>query len=195
MRGWGGTSPTGPAALLDLGLGRYAEASAAAARAAEGNLGPFTAQALPDLVEAACRSGQPELAADALRRLQHATRGCDSDWAAGVEARSRALLSEGAEAETAYDEAVTRLARTRLRVELARAQLLYGEWLRREGRRGDARAQLRVGPRQLRRARRRGLRRARPPGAARHRREGPQAASGHAQPAHSAGGAHRQTGS
>ena len=69
-RGWAGTSPTAPAALLDLGLGRYAEACAAAARAAEGNLGPFTAQALPDLVEAACRSGQPELAADALRRLQ-----------------------------------------------------------------------------------------------------------------------------
>ncbi|HET6940214.1 MAG TPA: LuxR C-terminal-related transcriptional regulator, partial [Nocardioides sp.] len=132
------------AALLDLGLGRYAEASAAAARAAEGNLGPFTAQALPDLVEAACRSGQPELAADGLRRLLAATAGCDSDWAAGVEARSRALLSEGADAETAYDEAVARLARTRLRVELARTQLLYGEWLRREGRRGDARERLRA---------------------------------------------------
>ena len=132
------------AALLDLGLGRYAEACAAAARAAEGNLGPFTAQALPDLVEAACRSGQPELAADALRRLQAATAGCDSDWAAGVEARSRALLSEGAEAEAAYDDAITRLARTPLRVELARAQLLYGEWLRREGRRADAREQLRA---------------------------------------------------
>jgi len=132
------------AALLNLGLGRYAEASAAAARAAQGDLGPFTAQALPDLVEAACRSGQPELAADALRRLQAASGGCDSDWAAGVEARSRALLCEGAEAETAYDEALTRLARTRLRVEHARTQLLYGEWLRREGRRVDAREQLRA---------------------------------------------------
>jgi DNA-binding CsgD family transcriptional regulator len=132
------------ATLLDLGLGRYAEACAAAARVAEGNFGPFTAQALPDLVEAACRSGHPELAGDALRRLQHATSGYDSDWAAGVEARSRALLSEGAEAETAYDEAVSRLAGTRLRIELARARLLYGEWLRREGRRGDARAQLRT---------------------------------------------------
>jgi DNA-binding CsgD family transcriptional regulator len=132
------------AALLDLGLGRYAEASAAAARAAEGELGPFTTQALPDLVEAACRSGQPELAADALRRLQRATSGCDSDWASGVEARGRALLSEGVEAEEAYDEALTRLAHTRLRVEHARALLLYGEWLRREGRRGDAREQLRA---------------------------------------------------
>ena len=132
------------AALLNLGLGRYAEASAAAARAAEGDLGPFTSQALPDLVEAACRSGQPELAADALRRVQAATGGCDSDWAAAVEARSRALLSEGAEAETAYEEALTRLARTRLRVEHARTQLVFGEWLRREGRRGDAREQLRA---------------------------------------------------
>jgi DNA-binding CsgD family transcriptional regulator len=130
--------------LLNLGLGRYAEAYAAAARVAEGDFGPFTAQALPDLVEAACRSGQPEPAADALRRLQHATAGFDSDWAAGVEARSRALLIEGAAAGTAYDEAVNRLARTRLRIELARAQLLYGEWLRRVGRRGDARAQLRM---------------------------------------------------
>ena len=131
-------------ALLELGLGRYADASAAAARAAEGNLGPFTSQALPDLVEAAYRSGQRELAADALRRLQAATAGCDSDWAAGVEARSRALLSKGAEAEAAYEEGVTRLARSRLRVEHARAQLLYGEWLRREGRRGDGRELLRA---------------------------------------------------
>ena len=85
-----------------------------------------------------------ELAADALRRLQAATAGCDSDWAAGVEARSRALLSKGAEAEAAYEEGVTRLARSRLRVEHARAQLLYGEWLRREGRRGDGRELLRA---------------------------------------------------
>ena len=131
-------------ALLDLGLGRYAEASAAAARAAQGNLGPFTSQALPDLVEAACRSGQPELAADALRRLQAAVAGCDSDWGTGVEARSRAQLSQGAEAEAAYADAVTVLARTPLRVEHARAQLLHGEWLRREGRRMDAREQLRT---------------------------------------------------
>ncbi|MEA2160451.1 MAG: hypothetical protein QOD66_2831 [Solirubrobacteraceae bacterium] len=132
------------AAMLNLGLGRYADASSAAARAAEGNLGPFTSQALPDLVEAACRSGQPELAAHALHRLQVATAGCDSDWAVGVEARSRALLSEGPEAEAAYDKAINRLAGTRLRVELARAQLLYGEWLRRQGRRVDAREQLRT---------------------------------------------------
>ena len=130
-------------ALLELGLGRYAQACAAAARAAEGNLGPFTAQALPDLVEAACRSEQPELAAAALRRLQAATAGCDTDWAAGVEARSRALLTAtGSAAEGAYQDALTRLARTPLRIEHARAQLLYGEWLRREARRADAREQL-----------------------------------------------------
>jgi DNA-binding CsgD family transcriptional regulator len=140
--GWNITNRA--AALLELGLGRYADASAAAARAVEGNLGPFTSQALPDLVEAACRSGQPELAANALSRLQAATAGCDSDWAAGVEARSRALLIEGVEAEAAYTEALDRLARTRLRLEHARAQLLYGEWLRREGRRSDAREQLRA---------------------------------------------------
>jgi DNA-binding CsgD family transcriptional regulator len=125
-------------------MGRYAEASAAAARAAEGNLGPFTAQALPDLVEAASRSDQPELAADALRRLHAATQGCDTDWAVGIEARSRALLLTGAGAEAAYQEALTRLARTRLRIEHARAQLLYGEWLRRDARRGDAREHLRA---------------------------------------------------
>jgi DNA-binding CsgD family transcriptional regulator len=132
------------AALLHLGLGRYAEASAAAARAAEGNLGPFTSQALPDLAEAAARSGQPELAVDALRRLQVATAMGGSDWAAGIEARTRALVSEGPTAEAAFAEAVTRLGRTRLLVEHARAQLLYGEWLRREGRRFDARERLRA---------------------------------------------------
>jgi DNA-binding CsgD family transcriptional regulator len=130
------------AALLHLGLGRYAEASAAAARATEGNLGPFTSQGLPDLAEAAFRSGQHELATDALRRLQVATAVGTSDWAAGVEARTRALLTEGPSAEAAYAEAVARLGRTRLRIELARAHLLFGEWLRREGRRVEAREQL-----------------------------------------------------
>ena len=131
------------ATILHLGLGRYAEAATTAERAAEGDLGPFTSQALPDLAEAAVRSGQMELAVDALRRLQVATRGCDTDWALGIESRTRALLEDGAAAEPAYVEAVTRLAGTRLRIELARTQLLYGEWLRREGRRLDARGQLR----------------------------------------------------
>jgi DNA-binding CsgD family transcriptional regulator len=132
------------AVVLHLGLGQYAEASAAAERAAGETLGPFTFQALPDLVEAAARNGQAALAADALTRLQEVTRIEGSDWAGGLESRSRALLGEGADAEQAYDEALSRLGRTPLRPELARAQLLYGEWLRREGRRVDARHQLRA---------------------------------------------------
>ena len=83
-----------------------------------------------------------DTAADALRRLQATTAGTGSDWGQGLEARSRALLNEGEVAEQAYAEAVERLGRTPLRPELARAQLLYGEWLRREGRRVDARTQL-----------------------------------------------------
>jgi DNA-binding CsgD family transcriptional regulator len=131
-------------ALLHNGLGHYAEALTAAQRAAEGNLGPFTAQALPDLVEAAARSGERELATTALLRLQSATDLAASDWAAGLEARSRALLCSGEDAEHWYAEAVARLSRTRLVPELARAHLVYGEWLRREGRRTDARVQLRT---------------------------------------------------
>jgi DNA-binding CsgD family transcriptional regulator len=131
-------------ALLRNGLGHYAEAVTAAERAAEGNLGPFTAQALPDLVEAAARSGRQELAADALNRLHTAADVAGSDWAGGLEARSRALLTEGDDAERWHREAVARLGRTRLVPELARAHLLYGEWLRREGRRSEARNQLRT---------------------------------------------------
>lgn len=129
-------------ALLHLGLGRYAEALAAAQRAAADNLGPFTWQALPDLVEAAARTDEPAVAADALRRLQAATAITGSDWASGLEARSRALLGEGDAAGQAYADAIEHLGRTPLRPELARAQLLYGEWLRRDGRRVDAREQL-----------------------------------------------------
>ncbi len=131
-------------ALLHTGLGRYAEALAAAERAAHGDLGPFTWQALPDLVEAATRAGKPDVASDALQRLQAATAVTGSDWAGGLEARSRALLGEGEAAGQAYAEAVERLGRTPLRPELARAQLLYGEWLRRAGRRVDGREQLRA---------------------------------------------------
>ena len=130
------------AALLHTALGHYTQALAAAERAAGESLGPFTWQALPDLVEAATRAGQVDTAADALRRLQATTAGTGSDWGQGLEARSRALLNEGEVAEQAYAEAVERLGRTPLRPELARAQLLYGEWLRREGRRVDARTQL-----------------------------------------------------
>src|SRR5262249_18401484 len=127
-------------ALLNLGLGRYAEAVVAAERAGSGGFVHFTAQALPDLVEAAARAGDDALAADALLRLQQSV--CPgSDWASGLEARSRALLSTGSDAESAYAESIEHLSRTPLRPELARARLVYGEWLRREGRRMDAREQ------------------------------------------------------
>jgi DNA-binding CsgD family transcriptional regulator len=129
-------------AILNIGLGHYAAALTAAQHAAEGNLGPFTAQALPDLVEAAARCEEVEVAAEALDRLQ-ATAVDGSQWAAGLVARSRALLADGEEADRGYADAVDRLGTTRLRLELARSRLLYGEWLRREGRRVDAREQLR----------------------------------------------------
>jgi DNA-binding CsgD family transcriptional regulator len=98
--------------------------------------------ALPELIEAASRTGQARLAADALSRLAEATSIGQTDWGQGIHARSRALLSDGEHAERQYREAVDRLSRTGFRPELARAHLLYGEWLRREGRRADARAQL-----------------------------------------------------
>jgi DNA-binding CsgD family transcriptional regulator len=131
-------------ALLYNGLGRYAEARSAAEQAGEhADLGIF-AWALAELIEAASRSGGPEVAAAALERLAETTRPAGTEWALGIEARSRALLSEDDAAEGLYREAIERLGRTRIRVELARARLLYGEWLRRRGRRVDARQQLRT---------------------------------------------------
>src|SRR5262249_7190046 len=100
--------------------------------------------ALPELIEAASRIERTQLAAQGLERLAEATSIGDSDWGLSVLARSRALLSEGEAAERSYREAIDRLSRTALRPELARAHLLYGEWLRRENRRVDARAQLRA---------------------------------------------------
>jgi DNA-binding CsgD family transcriptional regulator len=106
-------------------------------------LGP-TLYALPELIEAAARSSNLELACDALRRLTETTQASGGDWALGIEARSRALVSVGEVAESLYREGVERLARTRGAINLARAQLVYGEWLRRENRRVDAREQLRA---------------------------------------------------
>ena len=132
-------------ALLNNGLGRYPQALTAAGRASEGHEEmAFANWSLPELIEAAVRTGQSDTAVDALRRLAEMTGASATDWARGVEARSRALLGDGAVAESLYREAIERLGRTRVRVELARAHLLYGEWLRRERRRLDAREQLRT---------------------------------------------------
>ena len=99
--------------------------------------------ALVELIEAAARSGMPELAAGPLQRLSQTTRPSGTDWARGLEARSRALVSDGEKAEACYREAIDCLGRTPLRVDLGRAQLLYGEWLRRQRRIREARDQLR----------------------------------------------------
>jgi DNA-binding CsgD family transcriptional regulator/tetratricopeptide (TPR) repeat protein len=129
-------------AILCNGLGRYADAVAAAEHAAyEMEIPNGTGWALVELVEAAVRNRQPDVARDAMEQLPKHTLE-DSDWAMGLEARCRALVTEGSEAEQWYRDAVERLGRTPFRTELARAHLLYGEWLRREGRRVDARQQL-----------------------------------------------------
>jgi ATP/maltotriose-dependent transcriptional regulator MalT len=133
------------AAILFNGLGRYEEALAAAEQASGDAPELFlSAWALPELIEASVRSGKTHLGACALERLAEATAPAGSEWALGIEARSRALLSEGEAADGLYREAIDRLSRTRLRSELARAHLLYGEWLRRQGRRAEARDQLRI---------------------------------------------------
>jgi DNA-binding CsgD family transcriptional regulator len=131
-------------ALLHNGNGRYAEALAAAQRSCEyDDVGVF-AWSLAELIEAAVRSGATDAASAALDRLSARTRASGTDWALGIEAGSRALLSDGRDAEPHYREAIERLARTRGVVHVARAQLRYGEWLRRENRRVDAREQLRA---------------------------------------------------
>ena len=102
----------------------------------------MSVRALPELVEAATRCGGHETAADALERLTERTQAARTESALGIEARSRALLADGPAAEDLFREAIDRLARCRIALERARAHLLFGEWLRREGRRIDAREQL-----------------------------------------------------
>ncbi|GEL25667.1 transcriptional regulator [Pseudonocardia sulfidoxydans NBRC 16205] len=132
-------------ALLFNGLGRYDDAVTAAQQAAENpqELGAAN-WGLTELVEAASRSGRRDLAVAALERLSQMTKASNTGWALGVEARSRALVTDGAAAEPLYREAISHLRPTRVKAELARAHLLYGEWLRREGRRIDAREHLRA---------------------------------------------------
>jgi ATP/maltotriose-dependent transcriptional regulator MalT len=126
--------------VLYNGLGRYEEALAAAESAREDS--PelvFPMWAAVELIEAATRSGVPERAAGALEQLSESTRAGGTDWGLGIEAFARGLLSDGETAERHYRDALERLGRTRIAVHLARAHLTYGEWLRRERRRTDAR--------------------------------------------------------
>jgi DNA-binding CsgD family transcriptional regulator/tetratricopeptide (TPR) repeat protein len=131
------------AAILYNGLGRYDEALAAATDAAAHDELGLCGWSLVEQIEAAARSGAADAGRRALTRLCARTRRSGSDWALGIEARSRALLSKREDAEDLYREAIDRLGRTRIATQLARTQLVYGEWLRREGRRFDARALLR----------------------------------------------------
>jgi RNA polymerase sigma factor (sigma-70 family) len=132
-------------ALLYNGLGRYDEARVAALRLAEYPHDLSTSNwGKVELIEAAVRGGTPELAVAACSSLTDMAAVVASDWAVGIAARSRALLAEDHRAEELYVKAVDRLGRSRMAVDLARAHLLYGEWLRRQRRRIDARGQLRT---------------------------------------------------
>jgi DNA-binding CsgD family transcriptional regulator len=134
------------AAILGNGLGRYQDALTAARHASDEGPGLYVSMwALPELVEAVVRTGDTQAGAEAAERLAGTTRISGTDFGLGLQARCRALVSGGPAAESCYREAIDRLSRTQLRPELARAYLLYGEWLRRENRRADARAQLQTG--------------------------------------------------
>jgi len=131
-------------AVLHNGLGRYPAALAAARAAAEHDEVGLGGWILPELIEAAARSGQDDVAAAALGRLTERTGPFGNQWARGIEARSRALMSGGQVAEDLYESAVSQLGSTRMTLHCARAHLVYGEWLRRENRRAEARKQLRT---------------------------------------------------
>ena len=142
-QGYGVSLPYYTASVLYNGLGRYADAMASAELASEQRDDlAFANLALAELIEAAVRGGQPERAAAAMRRLTELTLPSGTAWGRGVAARSRALLSEGDEAERLYREAIAHLSSAPARTELARAHLLYGEWLRRQRRRREAREHL-----------------------------------------------------
>jgi DNA-binding CsgD family transcriptional regulator len=126
------------------GLGRYNDALAAVIPSERFDTEGAAIWALTELIEAAVRVGRPERARGPFERVEETTRAAGTDWAIGIEARSRALLSDGAAADDLYKEAIRRLDRTSIRVQLARTHLLYGEWLRRERRRVDARVELRT---------------------------------------------------
>jgi ATP/maltotriose-dependent transcriptional regulator MalT len=133
------------AAALGNGLGRYEEATAAAGQVVRNGILPWLSMwARFELVEAAARVGDTKVARDALDGLEATTQPAGTALASGIEARCRALLAEDDAAEASYREAIKQLGRTGIRTELARAQLLFGEWLRRTGRLGEARERLRA---------------------------------------------------
>ena len=171
-RGIGGCGYT--TAVLYNSLGRYEAALAAARLTCEyDDLGIF-GLSLVELVEAAVRTGAQEEAAAAFRRLEERTNAVGTDWALGVQAWSRALLSDGQAADAMYREAIERLARSRIAVHLARAHLMYGEWLRRESRRIDARVATSDRARHVQQDGGRVVRRARPSRASGNGRDGTQ---------------------
>ena len=129
-------------AVLCNGFGQYEEAVAAARSASEYQEVVAENWGLSELIEPAVRTGRTDLATDALHRLANKTQATGTHWALGIEARSRALLSEGVTGEDGFRDAIEHLSRTRVRAELARTHLLYGEWLRRTNRRVDARTEL-----------------------------------------------------
>jgi DNA-binding CsgD family transcriptional regulator len=131
-------------AVLSNGLARYDDALAAATTASSHREVVAENWGLSELVEAATRCGRSDLAAQALDRLSAKASAAGTDWALGLQARARALLAEGADADQWYRTAIEHLHRTRIQAQLARTHLLYGEWLRRQGRRRDARAELEV---------------------------------------------------
>ena len=162
-------------AVLHNGLGDYPEAVAAAQEALryqrypEARYPGVAHWAAAELIEAAARSGMTEVAYEAVTWIEEMTSASRTTWALGLEARSRALMSNAERAEALFTEAIDLLGRTRVRTDLARTRLLYGEWLRRRGRRLDAPW---AAPRGLRDADGDGgggVRRAGPPGARRHR--------------------------
>jgi DNA-binding CsgD family transcriptional regulator len=139
-------------ALLSNGLGCYEDARSAAQRACAHEAGDLSAWALPELIEAAVRTDCLDAATAALRRFEERAESPAIPWTDGMQARSRALLSDPAHAEALYLEAVEQLASGRVGLHLARTRLLYGEWLRRMGRRVTAREQLRAAHAAFRRA-------------------------------------------
>jgi DNA-binding NarL/FixJ family response regulator len=142
--GFGVEAAEWAAATLHIGKGEYADAVAAAQRAYDPDGLGFNVWVLPELIEAATRNGDIAIARTALEQLEERSALSNSEWARGIEARSRALLTSGEDAEDLYREAVEQLGRSRVVVHHARAQLIYGEWLRREHRRVDAREQLKA---------------------------------------------------